>query len=200
MKKQFTNRMRLVLGALSLFVIAFVAIGVLSIETLDGSNLLTTGLAVLATAPIAWIKNNAFVELTGEEFKALTDEEKMLYHKAVTDHRKSKELELAEKITKLSVDAESNKTELAELKAELSGINAADFKDTLKAVQAISTELAKQKDAGVISNNTYQSKVKKAWDDNFKSVDKAHTDRGVHSFAVSKATQTYGDITSGSDF
>ena len=145
-----------------------------------------------------WIKGNKFSELNTDQFDGLSVEEKKEYHKALSKFRNEESEALAAKILELSKSKEENKEEIDKLKEQLNGVDLKTVKEMLSALKTQGAELAKLKEAGTINDGTFKSALKSAFDKNSNKL--KSLEKGDSFDLVVKASQTYGDITSGSDF
>ena len=168
-------------------------------SAIDLSGLGSAGAMITAAAPLMWIKNNAFKELSPEEFDGLDEHEQGLYLTALKEHREARDIEIAKQIKELQKDAETNKDTIEGLIKELNGINSAQIKEMLTALEIQGKELTALRRKGEVSGNTFEKSMKKAFDETLSKA-KASLAKGAKvTTEVSKATQTYGDITTGEE-
>lgn len=166
-------------------------------EFLTGSH--GVALAVLAPWFVMTGTEKAFKTLSGDEYESLDDEQKTQYETALLKHNTEKEAAIKAELTKLQVDATANKDIIKQLKDQLDAMNK-DIPAMLIALKAQGTELAKLKNTGAISKETFEKRMKAAFDEKASEITGLEKRQGQAIFTVEKASQTYGDITSGSDF
>ena len=156
-------------------------------------------LAVIAPWFVMTGTDKAFKALTGEEYEALDDEQKSQYEIALLKHNTEKEAAIKAELTKLQVDATANKDIIKQLKDQLDAMNK-DIPAMLIALKAQGTELAKLKNTGAISKDTFKKRMKAAFDEKASDIIDLEKRQAQAIFSVAKASQMYGDITDGSDF
>ena len=79
-------------------------------------------------------------------------------------HNTEKEAAIKAELTKLQVDATANKDIIKQLKDQLDAMNK-DIPAMLIALKAQGTELAKLKNTGAISKDTFEKRMKAAFDE-----------------------------------
>jgi HK97 family phage major capsid protein len=151
-----------------------------------------------------WIQANKFVKLKASEVEALTEEEYKEYMEDLASNAEEEIKARDAKIKALEASSDDHEEEIKTLKAEQEAlgkiVDAKRLEKTFKAVELIGKDLAEMKRNGAISQESFESQLKAAWDDNFSDLEEALKTRTSSSLEVVKATQTYGDIDSGSDF
>lgn len=206
MKKRQSNfKMMLTLFACAVltFIVGGAAFALPSIAqgALTGLALGGGAIATYASMPI-WFKMvdnvKTFMELSEEEIGKLTPEERQMYYKDAFDNIVSVTKQLETEIAELKDPAEK-----AEKLAEQLG-NYKTMFESLKQAQVNQGEIIEQlKRNGLdTEKQTFESIMKAAWDEAIEAdaLKDALKNKGTMSIEVSKATQTYGDITQGSDF
>lgn len=151
-----------------------------------------------------------FKALTSEEITSLEENETKEYLDALNKNREEKEIALAKQIKDLEDKAEKSAEEMAELvklKTSLNGVTALQIKDLINTVKQQGQAI--EKGSNGETKETFESRMKKSFDDVFGSVTGKSADnvkkhlkkehRGGVSFEINKATQTYGDITPATD-
>jgi len=166
-------------------------------EFITGSH--GVALAVIAPWFVMTGAEKTFKSLTGEEYEALDDEQKSQYEAALLKHNNEKEAAIKAELTKLQVDATANKDIIKQLKEQLDEMNK-NIPAMLIAMKAQGVELAKLKNTGAITIETFEKRLKAAFDEKASDINDLGTKQGQSIFTVAKASQTYGDITDGSDF
>ena len=146
-----------------------------------------------------WIVDGEFKKLTGDQIKGLDEAQLEAYSTDLNADNLKKEEEIAKKITALGEENDENREELKALKDQLNGIDLETVKTLLTAVKEQGAELTRMKEAGVISDDSFKTAMKSAWDSKVDAIKEAHDSKKNIEIAV-KAEQTYGDITSGEDF
>ena len=190
-------------------VLALMLVGVVTMatgfdaSTLFNSVLFAGGAGVsVASLPIWFKMVNAiktFTEMSEEEIVKLTSEERSMYYKAAHDHVFEAVKELKNQISELDNDT----LKAVNLTEQLKGYE--KMFDTLKQTQINQGEIIaslKRSNGEDLTPKTFNDVVKAAWDsatgeDKLKNALSTKTDV---QFTINKASQTYGDITSGSDF
>lgn len=146
-----------------------------------------------------WIVDGEFKKLTGDQIKGLDEAQLEAYSTDLNADNLKKEEEIAKKITALGEENDENREELKALKDQLNGIDLDTVKTLLTSVKEIGTELTKMKESGVVSEESFKTAMKSAWDSKVDAIKEAHDSKKNIEIAV-KAEQTYGDITLGEDF
>lgn len=206
MKKR-QDRMSNMLKAFAFAVFSFMFVGIASaIGT--GATAIFEGLAIagatgvsIASLPI-WFKMvdsvKTFMELSDDEVKALTVEERSMYYKAAHEHVFSAVKELKEQMGDLENDTQKAEKLSEQLK------NYEMMFENLQKTQINQGEIiAALKTSG--NNNgpvTFNSLMKEAWDTatGNGALEKSLKEKTGIQFTVNKAEQTYGDINAGLDF
>lgn len=143
---------------------------------------------------------NTFKKLNAEEIAKLNEQELNAYSQALHKHQEDREIEIAKRLMELDNSNEAHKNEIAQLKSELQGIDAATIKEVVTALKKQGETLKGLVDNGQMTKGSFKATLKASFDSN-KEVMKAKADKAEsHRMTVSKASQTYGDINSGLDF
>jgi len=172
---------------------------VTGIAILSNIDIFSIGEAItIAPIALAWVVEDKFVKLTPDQIKDLSDEDTPKYMKALSADQIAKEEAIATKITELGEENETNKEELASLKAQLNGIDLEVVKTMLTTIKEQGIVLAKMKDQNVITEGGLKTAMKAAWDSKLDAIKEAHDDKKNITVEI-KATQTFGDITEGED-
>ncbi len=191
------------MSMLSMLAFAVVSqfIGAGASNLIDG--LMFGGGAALTVASLpVWFKMvneiKTFSELTEEQIKGLTPEERALYYKASHEHVFDSVKALKEEMANIDNDTAKAENLTAQLKQY------EQMFEALKSTQLNQGELiASLKSAGIeAKDESFAGLMKAAWDESIEAgnLEKALSDKTNMSFTVSKAEQTYGDIDSGLDF
>lgn len=164
-------------------------------EFLTGSHCIA--LAVIAPWFVMTGTEKAFKTLSGDEYEALDDEQKSQYETALLRHNTEKEAAIKSELSRLQVDSTANKDLIKQLKDQLDAMNK-DIPAMLIALKAQGTELTKLKNTGAISKDTFETRLKAAFD---ATADQrlAISKNASRTFAFEIKAQTYGDIIDGSD-
>jgi len=189
-------------------VLAFVggslfAAGGAILEGLAVGGTLTAGAVITANVLPIWFKMvdgvKTFLELSEDEVKGLTAEERSLYYKAAHDHVFDTVKSLQETIVGMeNKDPEKLEKALDQLK------NYETMFETLKATQLNQGEIIaemKKNGSNAEQKVTFEGLLKSAWDEKAEDLSQALSgEKGMVSMNINKAEQTYGDINSGLDF
>jgi len=189
--------------------LAIIAVAIVACIDFSAINFATLisggGIYLSAGVVVAWIKNEKFHELTAEEVDKLDESQAKEYHNALLKNRQEREEAIARKINELEAKAEQSaevKEQIDKLERELSGITLSDIKEMMTAIKAHGEEFNRMKEEGIMSDSTFKSALKSAWDEGVTdSIAKSLEDNGNKKVKFEfKASQSYGDITNGSDF
>jgi len=178
------------------------AMGSAMIEGLAVGGSLAAGAVITANGLPIWFKMvdgvKTFMELSEDEVKGLTTEERSLYYKEALESTMKGMSELKDQMKDLDNDTEKAANLVQQLK------NYETMFETLKNTQINQGEIITAlKTAGIESKDeSFSGLMKSAWDSatNDGKLDKALEEKTGVSLKVTKAEQTYGDINAGSDF
>jgi hypothetical protein len=187
--------------ALLVGAVVFSGIGTEVVNLIDGLAVAGAAGLTIASGPI-WFKMvdsvKTFVELSDEEVKGLTSEERTLYYKASHDNLITSVKGLKDEMANLDNDTAKAENLTAQLKQY------EQMFETLKATQINQGELiTAMKAAGTeLKDESFSGLVKAAWDEAVEDdkMKNALASKTNMSIVVDKASQTYGDIDAGSDF
>jgi len=204
-KERFAKNLKV----FALTMIAFVVVGMVMacngidtitlVDSLQVSGVIGgSAIAVKLGSLVPWMKLvdsvETFSKLDTSDFDKLTTEEKTMYHKAVQQ-------DLVETVAKLQEQLNASETDADKVERLTEQLAASKLMfDNLEKVQINQGELiAKIDKGGTELPLTFESSLKKAWDEGLDELKSAEKNRGVHTIEV-KETQTYGDINAGLDF
>lgn len=152
---------------------------------------------VMASLPLWFVMKGevkTFQEITKEQAAEMSDEEYGMYQAAKFDNLKG---ELTKEIAK---ESKASADRLEALQKEINETRDEAFLTLKKAMIKQSEVIAEMKEEGVSKDSeTFKTVMKAKWDENVSEL-KGFTNQNASFEFELKAEQTYGDITSGSDF
>ncbi len=206
MKKR-QNKTALMLKLFAFAVFAFIGVGAASAIGTSASIFMesiavASGIGVSCASLPIWFKMvdnvKTFVKLSEDDIAKLTPEERSVYYKDSFENIEAIVKGISDEIGDLKDPAE---------KAEKLAENLENYKtmfDALKASQVTQGEIIAELKRNGLSEDkqTFESIMKSAWDSAIEEgeLKKALASKTGMQLKVTKAEQTYGDITSGSDF
>jgi hypothetical protein len=144
---------------------------------------------------LVWIDAEGnFKKMKAEEVSKLEKSEMLKYKDAEVEYYESR-------IEELEKSDQDNAKTIAELERQITLINNSTHKDLRDAMKAQEKEIAELKKKGISKDSPkFKDALRKKWDENITKFSEANKAKSSHEVIIQKATQTYGDITEGSDF
>lgn len=172
----------------------------LFVDTLKALGIGGGAMASYAALPI-WFKMvdavKTFSQLTEDEIKELTPEERSMYHKAVQYDLIKTVKSLKEKLLKAEDNTDKDIIKNLQESIESYKLMFSNLEKTQMAQGELMSEMKKSGKTEIID---FKSALKSAWDDGEDGLKAAIKGRNTFEMCISKASQTYGDIDSGLDF